>query len=169
MIIKIWGNSCIMCAQTIWWIKDSTSNFCNNLWQYFQIKFPVKQISVRSFTIKQQTKTRTSQICIFTNEKQKFCTLCTCYFYFCTFPIAAVLDLFCGCVHLTTTFQVFHPMSKPFKQLNSTRISRTHFASQLTWNNREKISAETRNYIFRSRSWCRHRRRLCVWSLLSTP
>ena len=81
--------------------------------------------------------TRTSQICIFDSEKQKFYTLCTCSFHFWHFANVLVLsttwnDLFCSCMDdVTIWWQMFNFVFISLKrrfQFNS-RIVRTHFGN----------------------------------------
>ena len=103
------------------------------------------------------------QICIFDNEKQYLCTLCTCIFHLLTFwrrsrsfyEVKWPVLLLCG--------RREHMMTDWF-QFNS-RMVRTHFLSKMTLNNRKMI-AETRSYIFRWRSRSR-RRRVSLSSLLT--
>ena len=95
--------------------------------------------------------------------------------FFIFVPYAAVLvlstlrnDLFCSCVDDVTTrsqhsILFFFPSPRRSSQLNP-RIGRAHFASHMTWNNREMIT-ETRSYIFVRRSRCR-RCRPCLSSLM---
>ena len=101
--------------------------------------------------------TRTSQICLFNNEKQEFCTLCTCIFHFCTFrkrscsfqgvtkiPVLAL----CGRVWtLDRKFPIWSSPSSVDSKL-ITGYLKTHFARIVTLNNCEMIE-ETRSYIFR--------------------
>ena len=118
------------------------------------------------------TATKTPQICIFDNEKQYFCTLCTCIFYFWQIENILVLsttwnDLFCSCVDdMRIWWQMFNFVllcPKRWLQFNS-RTVRTHFSSIMTLNN-WKMIAETLSYIFRWRS--RFRRRRVSLSFLS--
>ena len=80
----------------------------------------------------------------------------TCIFHFCTWHVN------CSCVDDVSIWWqmlifVFLSLKRWF-QLNS-RVVRTHFASVMTFNNREMI-AETRSYIFR---WLSRFRRRYVW------
>ena len=116
--------------------------------------------------------TKTPQICIFDNEKQHFCTLCTCIFHFLIFVDVLVLsttwnELFCSCVDdVSIWWQMFNFVllcPKRWFQINS-RTFRRHFSSIIALNN-WKMIAENRSYIFRWRSRFR-RRRVCLSSLL---
>ena len=117
--------------------------------------------------------TKTPQICIFDNEKQHFCTLCTCIFHFLIFVDFLVLsttwnELFCSCVDdVSIWWQMFNFVflcPKRWFQINS-RTFRRHFSSIMALNN-WKMIAENRSYIFRWRSRFR-RRRVCLSSLMT--
>ena len=110
---------------------------------------------------------KTPQICIFDNEKQYFCTLCTCSFQLLTFwrrsrSFYGVKWPFCSCVDdVSIRWQMFNFVflcPKRWFQFNS-RILRTHFSSKMTLNN-WKLIAETQSYFFWWRSRFRRRR---VW------
>ena len=114
--------------------------------------------------------TKTPQICIFDNEKQYFCTLCTWIFHLLTFwrrSRSTWNDLFCSCVDdISIWWQKFNFVflcPKRWFQFNSGTVG-THFSSIITLNN-WKMIAETRSYIFRWRSRFR-RRRVCLSSRL---
>ena len=89
------------------------------------------------------TATKTLQICLFDNEKQYFCTLCTCIFHLLTFWRRSrsfydvkwpVLQLCGRRQHMMTKFNFVFLCPKRLFQFNS-RTVRTHFSSITTLNN----------------------------------
>ena len=119
------------------------------------------------------TATKTPQICIFDNEKQYFCSLCTCIFHLLTFwtrprSFYEVKWPFFAVVWTTWAYDdkcSILSCPKRWFRFNS-RIVKAHFSRIMTLNN-WKI-AETRSDIFRWRSRFR-RRRVCLSSLLKLP
>ena len=106
------------------------------------------------------------QICIFDNEKQYFCRLCTCIFHLLTSwrRSRSFYDVkwpfFCSCADKCSILSC----PKRWFQFNSRIDSKAHFSGIITLSN-WKMIAETQSDIFRSRSrFCRRR----VW-LSSLP
>ena len=108
-----------------------------------------------------------------TMENRIFARFARAVFIFWHFKDVLVLsttwnDLFCSCVDdVSIWWQMFNFVflcPKRWFQFNS-RTVKTHFSSVMTLNN-WKVIAETRSYIFRSRSGFR-RRRVCLSSLLN--
>ena len=123
---------------------------------------------------RRQRQWKPPQICIFDNEKQYFCTLCTCIFHFWIFwrRSRSFYDVkgpdlqFCGRrEHMMTNVQYCLLIGEALVRIWFQ--DRTHFSSIMTSNNRVIIT-ETRSYIFRWRSRC-CRRCVCLSSLLNTP
>ena len=116
--------------------------------------------------------TKPPQICIFDNEQQYFCTLCTCTFHLLkTFSFFLRREMSCFAVVWTTWAYIWWQMfnfvflcPKRWFQINS-RTVRGHFSSIMTLNN-WKMIAETRNYIFIWRSRL-GRRLVCLSSLIA--
>ena len=107
----------------------------------------------------------------FDNEKQHFCTLCTCIFLLLTFWRRSrsfydvkwpVLQMCGQREHMMTNVQFCFLVSQalvPIFELKF-QVVRTHFSSIMTLNN-WKMIAETRSYFFRWRSRFR-RRSVCL-------
>ena len=105
------------------------------------------------------TATRTSQICIFYDEKKKkdlqhdlhvqfaFLYILQTFSFFPRREMTPVLQLCARREHMMTKAQFFLLISEALLQFNS-RIVTTHLASVMTLNNREMITG-TRSYIFR--------------------
>ena len=119
------------------------------------------------------TATNPPQMCIFDNEKQYFCLLCTCIFHLLTFwrRSRSFYDVKYPFAVVWTTWAYDDECSilscpKRWFQFNS-RIVKAHFSGIMTLNN-WKMIAETRSDIFRWRSRFL-RRRVCLSFLLILP
>ena len=137
-------------------------------------RVPLNTIGSLYYATTMTTATKTPQICKFDNEKQYFCTLCTCIFL--SFDILKTPSFFLWremtCFALVWTTWAYDDKCSIFScpegwfQFNSW-IVKAHFSRIMTLNN-WKMIAETRSDIFIWRYRFR-RRRVCLSSLLILP
>ena len=139
---------------------------------YLLILYYIKQIHSMLPCVCSVTGSLSHKFASLTKKNNSFARFARAFFGFLHFADVLALstawnDMFCSCVDdVSIWWLMFNFASLPLKRLFhfNFRTMRTHFSILMTLNNCEMI-AETRSYIFRSRSRCR-RRPLCLSSLI---